>query len=451
MTDPKPEPTATTEPPGWSSTPAAPTRRAPFSDNPRVGARGQRTQQRILDAALEVLGEVGYDQCSIERITQGAGCARASFYQYFSGKADVFRHLASQVATQLDAAIDWLQPITPDQQGWASLRDWVGRYAQVYDRHEPVFHTFQAAAESDAGLAGDFVRTGRRYVMGMQARVEATTLSARDLEAVVGLLQRCMPRMLDDTFMLRRAVPEAFPLTHLLDAFTDVTHRTLFGLLPAINVHEHRGPRPPRLPFGPAMRAALDRDGQDGDGRKRTTSRDGPSREALLAAGREVFVSQGYHGARIAAIVEAAGVSHGTFYHYFPNKEQLAHELATEAMRRLSTMLPGIPEPGESSDGEPSLRRWLADYDRAQASQTAVLRAWVDAALQDRSLMTESAPVLDWGRRQMARYLAPRGFGDVETDAVVMLALLDALDGERDPEQTIDAAVLVVERGLFGR
>lgn len=410
-----------------------------------VGERGQRTQQRILAAALDVLGEVGYDQCSIERITSAAGCARASFYQYFSGKADVFRHLAGRVAVQLDAAIDELEPITPDDHGWASLRAWVGRYAEVYSRHEPVFHTFQAAAESDQSLAGDFVRTGRRYTMGMQARVGSSTLTASEIEAVVGLLQRCLPRMLDDVFILHRAAPKSFPLPQVLDAYTDVTHRTLFGLLPAVNVHAGPQPRPPRLPFGPTMRAALERDDEPDEER-----REGPSRDALLAAGREVFMSHGYHGARIAAIVSAAGVSHGTFYHYFPNKEQLAHELATEAMRSLSTLLTSIPEPGTPTDGTGALRAWLHDYDRAQASEAALLRVWVDAALQDRSLMTESAPVLDWGRRQMARYLRSRDFGDVETDAVVMLALLDGLGSERDPEQTIDAAVRVVERGLFG-
>src|SRR5919202_933025 len=78
-------------------------RRAPFSDNPRVGARGQRTQQRILDAALRVFGEEGYHQCSIDRVAKHAGCSRVSFYQYFSSKEDVFRHLAGQVARQLQA------------------------------------------------------------------------------------------------------------------------------------------------------------------------------------------------------------------------------------------------------------------------------------------------------------------------------------------------------------
>src|SRR5262249_14247391 len=84
-------PRTTPERPGGG--PAA-VRRAPFSDNPRVGARGQRTQQRILDAALRAFGEKGYHGCSIDRITKLARCSRVSFYQYFASKEDVFQHLA---------------------------------------------------------------------------------------------------------------------------------------------------------------------------------------------------------------------------------------------------------------------------------------------------------------------------------------------------------------------
>src|SRR5260370_40085137 len=89
-------------------------RRAPFSDNPQVGARGQRTQQRILDAALRAFGEEGYHACSIDRITKLARCSRASFYQYFSRKEDVFRYLAGQVDRQLRASPEALDPLTAD-------------------------------------------------------------------------------------------------------------------------------------------------------------------------------------------------------------------------------------------------------------------------------------------------------------------------------------------------
>src|SRR5919201_2965209 len=92
-------------------------RRAPFSDNPRVGARGQRTQQRILDAALVAFGEQGYHACSIDRITKVARCSRVSFYQYFASKEEVFRQLAGQVARQLMASTEALDPLTPDGEG----------------------------------------------------------------------------------------------------------------------------------------------------------------------------------------------------------------------------------------------------------------------------------------------------------------------------------------------
>ena len=92
-------------------------RRAPFSDNPEVGARGQRTQQRILDAALLVFGDEGYHGCSVDRIAKAAHCSRVSFYQYFASKEEVFRQLAGQVARQMSASTEALDPLTPDREG----------------------------------------------------------------------------------------------------------------------------------------------------------------------------------------------------------------------------------------------------------------------------------------------------------------------------------------------
>jgi len=130
-------------------------RRAPFSDNPRVGARGQRAHQRILEAALQVFGEEGYHRCGVIRITEVAGCSRAAFYQYFSSKEDVFRHLAGQVARQLVASTEALGPVTADLAGWQTLRAWVAHHGEIYDRYEPVFEAHQAAAESDQAVARD--------------------------------------------------------------------------------------------------------------------------------------------------------------------------------------------------------------------------------------------------------------------------------------------------------
>ena len=147
-------------------------RRAPFSGNPQVGARGQRTQQRILDAALRAFGEEGYHGCSIDRITKLARCSRVSFYQYFASKDDVFRQLAEQVARQVTASTEMLDPLTPELEGWEAMRAWVGRYVEIYARYEPVFH----ALESDDVLAAMAARTGAQNIARIHSRLATTTL-----------------------------------------------------------------------------------------------------------------------------------------------------------------------------------------------------------------------------------------------------------------------------------
>ncbi len=51
----------------------------------------------------------------------------------------------------------------------------------------------------------------------------------------------------------------------------------------------------------------------------------------LLDAAMVVFARRGYHAARVDDIVKVARTSHGTFYLYFSNKEDLLRALVTEA------------------------------------------------------------------------------------------------------------------------
>ena len=216
---------------------AAAVRRAPYSTNPEVGTRGLRTQQRILDAALQVFGEQGYERTTIERIGQVAGCSRVSFYQYFSGKEDVFRHLAAQVARQLRASTEALEPLTPDERGWESLRRWVGRYGDTYTRYEPVFRAFGAAAQTDEALdTGSRVVTQRNVAL-FQSKLTTTELPPRQLDPLVALLLSGTTRTFDMASILRAAQPDTYPRERTEVALTDVLHRALVGLDRAVNAH----------------------------------------------------------------------------------------------------------------------------------------------------------------------------------------------------------------------
>ena len=431
--------------------PAVVVRRAPFSDNPNVGARGQRTQQRILDAALQVFGEVGYHRCSINRVTTVAGCSRVSFYQYFASKEDLFRELAGQVARQVSASTEALGAIGPDHDGWTTVRTFVARRSEIYDRYEPVYQAFEAAAESDEAVAGGSARTGERNVALIRSRLTTTTLPPRELDTVIHLLLGCLARTFDITRILRSVAPDAYPAAQVSDAFTDVAHRTLFGRRDDLNVHAATGRRPPDLEFSTPMTDVLARDDEPSD----LTPAGRRTLDALLQAGADVLVRRGYHRTRVDDIVAAAGVSHGAFYRYFDNKDELAQVLAVQAIRRVSTALAAIPPPPDprqdgASGRADDLRQWLRRYHAAHATETAFIRVWADVS-QDPERRADSAAAYDWGRRQMARFLGPREFGDVDTDAVIMVALLGAFGSRTRSTTTVDAAALIVERGFLGQ
>lgn len=430
--------------------PASVVRRAPFADNPHVGARGQRTQQRILDAALRVFGEVGYHQCGIARITKLAGCSRASFYQYFAGKEDVFRQLSGQVARQMGAAAEALDPLTADSAGWETIRAWVARNAEIYDRYEPVYQAFQAAAESDEAVAAGSARIGERNGTMIRSKLATATLPPRQLDPLLRLLLELVTRTLTDARLLRSAAPDAFPRDRVEDALTDVFHRSLFGLQASVNVHPPAGlEAPPVLEFGPVMRQVIQQEEEPPD----LTAAGRRTLEALLEAGRKVFVARGYHQTRVDDVVAAAGVSHGAFYRYFQGKDHLAHVLAGRAIRTVSTAFVDVPPASAlgGSPGKPALRRWLRRYNATQAGQAAMIRVWVEAARHDATFEPDSAAAIDWGRRRMVRFLTPRDFGDVDMEAVVMVALLSAFGAHERSAATIDAAVHVIERGLLGQ
>ena len=58
------------------------------ADKP-TGPRAEAREQAILDAALELLREVGYDRLSMDALAERAHAGKATIYRHWSGKAQV--------------------------------------------------------------------------------------------------------------------------------------------------------------------------------------------------------------------------------------------------------------------------------------------------------------------------------------------------------------------------
>jgi AcrR family transcriptional regulator len=181
------------------------------------------------------------------------------------------------------------------------------------------------------------------------------------------------------------------------------------------------------------------------------------TRSRLLDAGREVFAARGYHETRVDDIVELAETSHGTFYRYFENKQVLFRLLAARSGRRVVSAVEDLPPEVAQPDGEGggrALREWLRRYLTVYASEGPVIRAWVEAMWADPELRDASPAEVEELRRRLARFLAPRGFGDIDADALIMMALLDRSEPVFDmhvPQRAalVDAFEFVLQRGLL--
>ena len=75
------------------------------ADGRALSARGTRTRQRLLDAAEEVFGELGYHEASVVKLTEAAGVGQGTFYLYFASKQDVFDELVRDLNRRVRRAM----------------------------------------------------------------------------------------------------------------------------------------------------------------------------------------------------------------------------------------------------------------------------------------------------------------------------------------------------------
>ena len=104
----------------------------------------------------------------------------------------------------------------------------------------------------------------------------------------------------------------------------------------------------------------------------------------LLDGGLGVFANRGYHAARVDDVVRAARTSHGTFYLYFANKEDLLRALAVDCAHRLTDLASDVGPIGPDLDGRHELRRFLGRFLDIYRHYGPVIRAWMEDQVGDR-------------------------------------------------------------------
>ncbi len=94
----------------------------------------------------------------------------------------------------------------------------------------------------------------------------------------------------------------------------------------------------------------------------------------LLEAGLAVFEETGLQAARVEDIVRRANTSHGTFYLYFANKDDLFRTLLQDALHDIAIITDEFPVVTSNDAGRAALRRWVQRFSDLYAVHATVFR-----------------------------------------------------------------------------
>lgn len=147
----------------------------------KVDRRVRRTRRKLRQALIDLIIEQGYDNITIQKITDRADLSRATFYLHYKGGKDEL--LAHSLESMFDELIEAQQPTEGDPHGW------------LYAEPVPSLLAFEHVAEYStlykALLLGERgVASVMHHVLMYLAR-----LMLRDIECLMSHSERPQPRL----------------------------------------------------------------------------------------------------------------------------------------------------------------------------------------------------------------------------------------------------------------
>ncbi len=146
-------------------------------------ARGEATRRRILDAAEDVFGEMGYYEASVSEITRRAGVAQGTFYIYFHSKRETFVELIEDIGERLRAATSAAIQDAPDRIE-AERRGFAAFFQFVYE-HRRIYRIVEDAGRVAPEAAREYYRRiSVGYEHGLRAAMRAGQIHETNEEAI---------------------------------------------------------------------------------------------------------------------------------------------------------------------------------------------------------------------------------------------------------------------------
>jgi AcrR family transcriptional regulator len=166
------------------------------ASNP-VATRGERTRGRLLEAGSAVFAERGFHAARVDDVVTTARTSHGTFYLYFSSKEDLFRALATQVATEMASLAGEFPEFSPSGDGPGAVREWLGSFADLYEREGAVIQAWTEAEISDSEFGYVGSKLVRQFIGRIAAGIRPASPDLDALQAATAIVA-----MIERTFYL---------------------------------------------------------------------------------------------------------------------------------------------------------------------------------------------------------------------------------------------------------
>jgi len=170
-------------------------------------------EARLLDAALALFEERGYDETTVAEIAQRAGLTKRTFFRYFADKREVLFWGAERIEDQFKGAIESAPPTAPALDAVAVGLEAFGRSLQgqgeVAARRIRIVRTSSELSERQLTKFAAMADTASRALRSRGVSADAAVLAA---ETGMTVFRVATARWLEDTSdkTLPQLIAEAF-------------------------------------------------------------------------------------------------------------------------------------------------------------------------------------------------------------------------------------------------
>lgn len=202
---------------------------------PRPAARrtraekAEQTYRAILEAAVKIVGKLGYEGASIANITAQAKIAQGTFYNYFSSRQDLLDQLLPIMGREMTEYIK--VRMSPEAVGVERERQRLTLYFEFLAEH-PSFHRLVNEAETMAPKAHKeyFKHVSEGYIRSLKRSLDRGEIRGYD-EAQLEPLAYMLLAM--RTYLAQRYVMKAKGAVHkvdktVVDSYVEFINRALF-------------------------------------------------------------------------------------------------------------------------------------------------------------------------------------------------------------------------------